>query len=129
VKVYLAGPMSNIPNFNYPLFDEAATKLRAQGHFVFSPADNDRYVLGLDASSELAKMTGKEQYEFRRIALAHDLEWICRYAQAVALLPEWKNSTGATAEYYTAKALNLKIILIKRTVQWNGEVIYAFEEK
>src|SRR6266404_9792344 len=111
MKIYLAGPMSKIKDFNYLAFDKAAAILRDKGHFVFSPADNDRYVLGL-AASEIDKLTGKEQYEFRRIALAHDLEWICRYANAVALLPGWRQSTGATAEYYAALALNLPIIYL-----------------
>ena len=112
MRIYLAGPMTGVKDFNYPAFDKAAKRLRQNGNFVFSPADNDRYVLGLDAASEIDKLTGKEQYEFRRIALAHDLEWICRYADSVALLPGWRQSTGATAEYYAALALNLPIIYL-----------------
>jgi hypothetical protein len=104
--------MSDLPKFNYPAFDEAAAELRKNGDFVFSPADNDRYVLGVNAATEMATWSKEKQYEFRRIALAHDLEWICRYADAIALLPGWQNSTGAFSEWAAARALSLKFIYL-----------------
>ena len=46
IKVYLAGPMRGIANFNFPAFDFAAHKLRNQGFYVFSPAERDRSIYG-----------------------------------------------------------------------------------
>lgn len=115
MKIYLAGPMRGYENFNFPAFDYAAAKLREQGHFVFSPADKDREVMGEEVfinptgdEDKLAKISG---YTIR-IALGHDLAWICKEADAVALLPGWEASTGATAERAAAVALGLTIIIL-----------------
>jgi len=45
-KVYLAGPMTGYKYFNFVKFDTEAYKLRKQGWEVFSPADQDRTLLG-----------------------------------------------------------------------------------
>lgn len=42
MRAYLAGPMSNIPQFNFPAFDDAAADLRARGWDIVSPAELDR---------------------------------------------------------------------------------------
>jgi hypothetical protein len=113
MKVYLAGPMRGIPNFNFPAFDFAAEKLRAQGYEVFSPADHDRELHGEAIENN---PTGNEReceakFGFTiRKALGADLRWICYHADAVALLPGWEKSTGATAERAVGIALGLTII-------------------
>lgn len=114
MKVYLAGAMRGIPEFNYPAFHDAARLLRSAGHEVFSPAEADMEVYGTDISkgnvngceAQAAKDHG---FDIRK-ALGIDLAWICAHAEAIALLPGWENSKGAKAERATAEALGLKII-------------------
>lgn len=114
MKIYLAGPMRGIPNFNFPAFDYAAAKLRAEGHIVFSPADHDR---STDPRIE-DNPTGDEALAEQttgftiRDALAADTQWICKEAEAIALLPGWEKSTGATAENALAVALGLSRIVL-----------------
>ena len=36
MKIYLAGSMSGLPEFNFPVFFAAAAKLRDEGHIVFN---------------------------------------------------------------------------------------------
>lgn len=101
MRVYLAGPMRGIPESNYPLFKTVAQRLREDGHIVFSPVDWDTENHGPGGCHS-------ESFDLRK-ALAADLEWICLEAEAVALLPGWQNSKGATAERATAIALGLAV--------------------
>jgi len=39
--IYLSGPMSGLPGFNFPAFHAAAAKLRADGFTVLNPAETD----------------------------------------------------------------------------------------
>ncbi len=116
MKVYLAGPMRGIPHFNFPAFHAAAAKLRAEGHEVFCPAENDCERHGKDISVD--NHDGSEAhaistYNFNiREALGEDFAWICATAEAIALLPGWENSKGANAELATARALGLKEIFL-----------------
>jgi hypothetical protein len=116
MKIYLAGPMRGIPEFNFPAFYAAADKLRAEGHFVFSPAERDNERHGTDISKGNA--TGDESKAAKdhgfnlREALGRDLAFICAEADAIALLPGWGSSKGAIAERATALALGLKEILL-----------------
>ena len=114
MKIYLAGPMRGVPNFNFPAFHEAAKQLRALGHEVFSPAERDIERHGGDISAGNAhgdEAVAVQQHGFNlREALGDDLAWICKEADAVYLLPGWQRSKGATAEYATARALGIKTL-------------------
>lgn len=39
--LYVAGPMTGIPHFNFPLFDAVSAGLRADGFTIISPAETD----------------------------------------------------------------------------------------
>lgn len=114
MKVYVAGPMRGIPEFNFPAFHAAAAQLRAEGHEVFNPAEKDAERHGTDISK--GNFSGSEQeatekHGFNlRVALGEDLAWICAEADAIYLLVGWENSKGARAEKATAEALGLKVV-------------------
>lgn len=114
MRVYLAGPMRGIPEFNFPAFHKAAAQLRALGHEVFSPAERDNEHHGTDISK--GNETGDEALATElfgfdlREALGADTAWICAYAEAIVLLPGWVYSKGAAAEGALGGALGLKII-------------------
>lgn len=114
MKIYLAGPMRGIPEFNFPAFAHASRWLRSMGHVVFSPAERDNAAYGTDISKGNAagdELQAVKEHGFSlREALGADMSWICAEADAIALLPGWRNSKGATAEHATAVALNLKVI-------------------
>ena len=91
-RIYIAGPMSGLPDFNYPAFHAKAIELRAQGFEVENPAENPdphcRSWLG-----------------YMRMAVAQLAK-----CDAVYLLPGWEESRGARIEHQLAVDLGLKII-------------------
>lgn len=104
MKIYLAGKMRGIPEFNFPAFHAAAKKLREQGHEVFSPAEKG-------AETEVINDPSlQESLDFRRRVFKLDTAYICDHADAVVLLPGWETSLGATAERALAAAIGLEII-------------------
>jgi|SRR5882762_9974746 len=120
MKIYLAGPMSNIPHFNFPAFNAATLRLRSAGHEVFNPAECDinRHG-GIDIGAEnptgCAALAAEKHGFSLRDALADDTAYICKEADAIAMLPGWENSKGARAEHALAFALGHHIIYL------NGE--------
>lgn len=102
--VYIAGPMTGLPEFNFPAFDRAAELLAANGHLVLNPAQMDRDV-GFDPSSSVASS------EFLRDAMRRDLSAICG-AEAIAMLPGWEHSAGARIEWTLAAHLGLEIMYL-----------------
>src|SRR5512138_2370208 len=92
LKVYLAGPMTGIPKFNFPAFHKAAAYLRSRGFFVFNPAEQT------------------EPTTPRRECFALDCKWICEEAEGIAFMPGWERSSGARAEHALGIALGLQLI-------------------
>lgn len=114
MRIYLAGGMTGIKEFNFPAFHAAAAKLRADGHEVFNPAEFDIERHGADISKGNDRgciLAAQLEHGFNlRVALGDDLAWICAEADAVYLLPNWRNSKGATAERAVALALGLLVL-------------------
>lgn len=102
MRIYLAGPMRGLPENNFPAFDEAETQWRAAGWHVFSPAN-------LWRASGWPIDGGTEE---QRASCTHgmQLDLSCVYAaDAIALLPGWRKSRGATVEIALAQVLGLPI--------------------
>ena len=116
MKVYLAGPMRDYPDFNFPAFKDGAEKLRAAGFEVWSPAERD-VNQGFDPSGmkgDNAEL-GPAGFDLRE-ALAEDLVYVCRFAEGVVVLPGWEKSSGATAETSAAKALGLPVMTLSEAL-------------
>ena len=108
IKYYLAGPMTGRPQFNYPLFDRVATKLRDSGLDITSPAEMDdedtraAAMASPDGSVDDYTAEGKGTWgDF----LSRDVKLIADTLGGIILLPEWETSAGARLELFVA--LNL----------------------
>lgn len=108
MNVYLAGPMRGIYEFNFPLFFKAEEYLTAKGLTVLNPArkDDEQGLEWRGTSGDLRELP--TTFDLRD-ALKYDTTWICKYADAVAVLPGWERSSGAKAEAALGLALGLEV--------------------
>ena len=105
-RYYLAGPMSGIPQFNFPAFDTAKLSLLAEGYDVVSPAELDdetaraAALASPDGDLEAYKdATGETWGDF----LARDVKLIADEVDGVILLEGWEESKGARLEAFVAR--------------------------
>lgn len=101
--LYLAGPMTGLPHYNFPAFAEAAARLRDSGFTVISPAEHDEdmgwVIVDRDSFGGILSASKRDEGAFDwGTALTWDLEAIDQ-ADGIYLLPGWSKSRGATKEY------------------------------
>jgi len=92
--VYICGPMTGLPEHNYPAFHAEAKALRAEGHTVVNPAE-------LDHS---ANETWEDHMKTDVKAMM-DCDTIC-------VLPGADNSDGATKERMIASWFKFDVITV-----------------
>jgi nucleoside 2-deoxyribosyltransferase len=116
MKVYLAGPMRTKPNFNREAFERYTDLLRKSGYEVFSPSEYSLKLFGDavrdNADGDESKMGGDAE-TIGRTVFGIDMAWICSQADAIALMPGWEMSKGASAE----RAVGLALGLVVRNVE------------
>ncbi len=96
--IYISGPMTGYPEYNYPAFINAEERLRGLGYSnIINPA-------------KLAEQGTDWQTCMRRAVTA------LMAADAVILLPGWDRSKGAKIEYYLAANLGLSVKSYKSLV-------------
>lgn len=104
MKYYLAGPMTGIPQFNFPAFFDAAEKLRARGHEIISPAEiDDPTTKAAALASPDGKMgSGSPGGQTWGDFLSRDVKIVADQVQGVIVLPGWSKSRGARLEVFVA---------------------------
>jgi len=115
MKVYIAGPMSRLPQFNFPYFDGVAKLLREHGYTVVSPAelDDDEFRARVMAHN----ITGFETDLLGAWAdcLSRDVKLITDDGiEGIVLLHGWEKSRGAKLEAYVGLLNDLKFALFDR---------------
>jgi hypothetical protein len=123
MKVYCAAPMRGYPEHNHPAIHDAVRQLRAAGHEVFSPAEQD---LGNGKDPRDGEAYGNDPAYLRQ-ALAVDLAWILGCADAVAVLPGWERSKGAQAEVHTALAAGIPVCCLAEFLDGEPEGLITWE--
>lgn len=94
--VYVSGPMTGLPEYNYPAFHAAADALRAAGFGVENPAENEAPPCG--------SWAGYMRRAIHQVARSH----------ALYMLEGWEASRGARLEVHIALELGLLIDFERR---------------
>lgn len=104
MRLYVAGPMSGYPDFNYPAFEQARTRLQAGGFDVLCPTDSEKVnpTPGMPQAWDW----------YMRHALRQVLD-----AEGVALLDDWQASRGAVLEVHLAHAIQIPVMPIARWIR------------
>jgi len=93
-RLYLCGPMTGLPDYNYPAFARAAGLLRGYGYSLFSPAEN-----GLPAHAPWV------------VHMRRDIPELLQCA-GVATLPGVESSRGAQLELRIATDLHMTVATV-----------------
>ena len=99
-RCYLSGKMRGLPQYGFPIFDKGRDILRKKGWYVVSPADLDR-AIGFDPDDQ--------GYDFDIAeALRRDTQALL-FVDAIVLLPNWRDSSGAKYELSVAQNIGIDI--------------------
>lgn len=88
-RIYLSGPMTGLPDLNFPAFHAEAARLRGLGYDVVNPA-------------ELVTDKEADWVDCMRVDIPALLT-----CGTIALLPGWVDSRGASLEAYIAEKLGM----------------------
>lgn len=99
-KIYIAGPMTGLPDFNRGAFFNAAQVLLDVGHVAINPA---------------VLPDGLEHGHYIKICLP-----MIEAAEAMILLPGWEKSKGANVELNYAKIMRIPVFEAEEGF-WNEE--------
>ena len=98
-RIYIAGPMTNMPALNFPAFHAEAARLRALGYEVVNPAEvNAEPTAGWHACmrADIAQLVT---------------------CDAVRLLEGWESSRGASLEAHIAHSLDMRLVYPGETLE------------
>ena len=119
--IYLSGPMTGLPDFNYPLFNDCARFFREDGRQILSPAE-------IDGGQQVTTKEVKPWQYYMTKAIEMQMK-----ATAWAGLPGWWRSKGAKREFDLAVDLQHKLYIVHVTNQSAGVLssvgtLYHLEE-
>jgi hypothetical protein len=137
---YLAGPMTGIPQFNFPLFEATAKRLREAGHLIITPheMDDPDVCAAAWASPDGAPGTGSPNGETWGDFLSRDVKLVADEAHGVLLLDGWERSRGARLETFVAYlcekpilyAANMQPVSHGKLVEaWGNVYLHAYRGK
>lgn len=98
-RIYISGPMTGMPDFNFPAFNAEAARLTALGYDVVNPVD-------------INPDTGTSWHE----CLRNDLKALLD-CDTIAMLDGWMDSNGAHLEMHIAHRVGIKVVESRAIVE------------
>lgn len=98
-RIYLSGPMTGIPEHNFPAFNAEAARLRALGYDVVNPVD-----INPDTAMPYNE------------CLRNDLKALLD-CDTIAMLDGWMDSNGAHLEMNVAHRVGIKVVEARMIVE------------
>jgi hypothetical protein len=101
--IYIAGPMSGYPEFNYPAFIAAEEEIRDWHTYknIWNPATHDAYLEKLPEGFETGDhVAANKERPFREV-FGWDVNKVVE-SDAIYMLKGWQYSPGACAEHAIA---------------------------
>lgn len=94
-RIYISGPMTGIPEFNFPAFHTEAARLRTLGYEVVNPAE-----INPDVTMDWHMCLRKDIVELVQ-------------CDAIALMDGWQASSGVHLEMHIAHRIGMKIVIAR----------------
>lgn len=113
--IYVAGPMTGYPQFNFPAFIQATGLLRGMGLKVISPHELDspeiqaESIKSLDGKIHGGKIGGETWGQI----IARDIRIVADEIKTICLLENWHKSKGAKLEVTTGLVLGHKFCKLR----------------
>jgi len=92
ITIYLSGPMTGKVDYNYPLFNQVASEVRALGYRCINPAE----------------FYGGHGDRTRQEYMRKSVQAVLNSTHMI-LLPDWRDSTGSTLECAIANEIGMTI--------------------
>ncbi len=106
MKLYIAGPMTGHPEWNFPAFRGAAQELRRRDFEVLSPAEMDEQDFGFDGTGEPPQDMSLHDILARDLAALDGCD-------GIVLLEGWEHSKGTAVELAYARAKGMPVYLYR----------------
>lgn len=100
MKIYIAGRMTGIKDYNFPAFYASEEKLKKMFEEVINPAKISALIAKLE-NTTIDKIS-------RKLCMREDIRQLLM-CDAIYMLQGWEDSQGATLEHEIAKAIGLRI--------------------
>lgn len=95
-RAYISGPMTGLPDLNFPAFNEAEGMLRTFGYRPVNPAK-----INPDPNADWFQ------------CMRADIKALCD-CDMIVLLPGWEKSVGAHLELHVAHRINLEVVTLEQ---------------